>query len=266
MAEAPALPRAVLTAQVVKLLETARAAPRGEDGSVFSSAVVWGSGEPTAFVWFYLPEASGKVMLHGRIRDKGGEEVATASEEGAPSPAFSLAAPQGVVLARAFALPPGDYDASFALEGKAVRTAAASSLQVPDLSAGFAVSSLLLAPGPARAEEGSADPFTFGNVRLSPRADATFSKSESLWYFLVVSGMSDPKSVTLETRLRRGAAAPGPAERFAAELVEFAPGRYLTGFELPLTGLPASDYVLYVGVRRAGGEPVLRRGDFRLRD
>ena len=268
-AAAPALPRAALSAGVRSALENARAVPRGPDGSVFGSAVLWRTTEPQSFVWFFLPEPEEGLTLHGRIRSETGAEVATISERAASSSSFSTSAPKGQVIVRRLKLPPGSYSAAFAVQGKRTRTAASTTLQVPSFSSGFAVSSLVLSAGAGKAKPGASDGFLFGQALVPPRADSVFLRSESLWYFLEVAGPSDPGAVTLETRLRRGSERVGAAGPFPAGLVEIAPGRYVCGFELPLATLAPGEYVLYVTVREKpeeGGRSVLRRGDFQLRD
>lgn len=258
------LPRAQPPTAALAMLENARGAPRGADGSVFGNAVLWGTGKPKTLVWFYLPTGGGEMELHGRFRSSAGEEIVTVSERADASPSFSISTPRGIVVQRSFPLPPGTYAASFAVEAKGVQTAASANVLVPDLSKGFAVSSLLLSAGPSRAESGGSDPFVLGAFRVPPRADAVFLRSESLWYFLEVAGVTDPKSVTLETRLRRGTGEVAASGPFPAGLVEVAPGRYVSGFELPLSTLAPGDYVLYVNVRSGAGPPILRRGDFRI--
>jgi len=259
-----ALPRAALTAEVRSTLENARAVPRGPDGTVLGSAVLWRTTEPQSFVWFFLPEPEEGLMLHGRIRSENGEEIATISERAVTSSSFSTSAPRGKVIVRRLKLPPGNYSADFAVEGKRTRSAASTRLQVPSVSGGFAVSSLVLSTGPGKAEPGASDGFFFGNSLVPPRADAEFLSSESLWYFLEVAGPADAGAVTLETRLRRGPEQVGAAGPFPAGLVEISPRRYVCGFEMPLSTLPPGDYVLYVSVRD-GRRAVLRRGDFRLK-
>ena len=110
--------------------------------------------------------------------------------------------------------------------------------------------------------------FAIGRAVLPPRADATFSVSESLWFFLEMANAPDPSKVTLELRVRKGAEAVSSRPAFPAQLDTFAGGRSLCGFELPLEGLPAGDYRLYVLVRDGvapADQPVVRSADFRLR-
>jgi hypothetical protein len=242
--------------------------PRGEDGSVFGTATLWSGDAPETLIWFFLPEPDEDLMLFGRVRSESGEEVAAISERATPVPFFSTSSPRGEVVLKRLDLPPGKYAAAFAVQGKRARSAASASLQVP-ADGEFGVSSLVLSAGAGKAEPGSSGPFVFGASTVPPRADGEFLRSESLWYFLQVSGPSDPASVSLETRLRRGGEQVAASPPSAAGLVEVAPGRHVSGFEMPLATLPPGDYVLYVTVRDGAGpsaRAVLRRGDFRIRE
>ncbi|MGH9367985.1 MAG: GWxTD domain-containing protein [Thermoanaerobaculia bacterium] len=267
------LPRAILEPAVLSVLEKAPFSTRSGE-SVFGEAVLWGeTGEAETLVWFYLPPApgTGKRFLHGIVRkEEGGEEIASISEPVESSGAFSPADPGEVVLRR-LQLPPGTYEAAFAVtEGSAARSVASASvrLSVSDLDSGFAVSSLLLTRGPAGRVPGEVSPFAIGRALLPPRADATFSRSESLWFFLELANSRQPEGVTLEMRLRRGTEPIAGRPPFPAQPERLAEGRYLSGFELPLGGLTPGDYRLYVLVRDGGApaaEYVLRSADFRLR-
>jgi GWxTD domain-containing protein len=270
-----ALPRTALDAGQRKLLEEAPRTNRSGD-AVFGDAVLWrDTGGPETLVWFSLPPVapgSGKRVLHGLIRrENGGEEVASLSEPALPSDAFSTATPGDVILRR-LVLPPGSYDMAFGVtEGGGTRTvaSAAASITVPDLSAGFAVSSLLLSRGQGTRDQADPSaPFGVGAALLPPGADATFSQEENLWFFLEVANAPDPAKVTLETRLRRGSGTISQRAPFPAKLDSFAPGRSFCGFGMPLKGLSPGDYRLYVMVRD-GVSPadkyVLRSADFRLK-
>jgi len=257
-------PRVSLPAEAVRALDGARAAPRGADGTVFGTAVVWADGSPETYAWFFLPEPEDGLMLHGRVRDEAGGVVTTVSEPAIPAPFFSTSAAKGEVIVKRLDLGAGRYTVSFAVQGKRTRTAASATIRVPDLAGSPAVSSLILSAGAGKAGAEEAGPFGFGPSRIPPRADGEFARTESLWYFVEVAGPADPAAVTLETRLRRGADQVGASGPFPAGLVEVSSGRYLCGFEMPLSSLAPGDYVLYVTVRD-GSQTALRRGDFRIK-
>ena len=267
------LPRPLLDAAQRQLLEKAPFASRTGD-AVFGDAVLWrdGSGAET-FVWFVLPPApaAAKHFLHGVVRKQnGGEEVASISEPAAVSDAFSTSVP-GEVVAKRLDLPPGDYEVAFAVTEGSVKPVASASalLSVPDLGSGFVVSPLILSRGPgARRSGDETAPFAIGRAILPPRADATFSPKESLWFFLEMANAADPSKVTLELRVRKGSEAVSARPAFPAQPDVFAEGRSLSGFELPLEGFPPGDYRLYVLVRDGvapADQPVVRSADFRLK-
>src|SRR4030095_9211462 len=67
---------------------------------------------------------------------------------------------------------------------------------------------------------GPADPFVFGTdrpIKVDPKGDHTFAKTDSLWYFysvenpaLPASAPADPSAATAPTPAGRRAAAPAP--------------------------------------------------------
>ena len=272
-APAPAaLRRQELAEPVRRLLEAAVPASRSDGGAVFGSAVLWrGEGPAESVVWFFLPDPAPSMELHARVTGEGGREVAAFSEPAELAREFSSGSAKGGVVLRRLPLPPGSYEAAFALTGGEARALLASGvvqLAVPALGGEFAVSSLILTRGPGTADAKSREnPFAIGDVQLPPRADALFSEKESLWYFVEVATEGDPDRITLEARLRKGTGQTARRGPFPARPRPLAPGRYLCGFELPLAGLDPGDYQLYVVVRDPvvpPSEPAVRRADFRL--
>ena len=271
-AAAPAVRAAVapLSAAVRALLEKAPPVGTLEDEKqpVFGSAVLWGTREtPETLTWIFLPGSDGgskNLTFHALIRpEAGGADVATGSEPGEVSSLLPVARPGRVILRR-FDLPPGNYSASLALtEGEKPLAAATIPVRVPALDGPLAVSSLLVSAG-VGAQKGSDEAFRFGPVEVLPRADAAFSRSESLWYFVQLANVSDAEKITQELRLRHGAAAVAANPAAPAKLETIAPGRYAFGYEIPLSGLEPGSYVLYVTVRDGEGHSALRRADFRV--
>jgi hypothetical protein len=167
---------------------------------------------------------------------------------------------------RRLALPPGDYATSLAVTGEKDRLLASTTLplRVPALEKDLAVSSLLLSAGIGPVDKARDDSFVFGTVEVLPRADAEFSRSESLWYFVQLANVEDAEKITQELQLRRGAQTIASQPASPAKLQELAPGRYAFGYEIPLTGLAPGSYTLYVTVRDGAGHSALRRADFRV--
>ena len=269
--EAPAVaaapPRQELGAAVRKMLEEAPATSR-HDGSFVGSAVVFReAGEAETLLWVYTPSPARKVRFDALIREPDGREVASVSEPAAVSSDFSTRAP-GMVALRRISLPAGSYSASVAIteEGGRPLASAALALQVPELKKDFAVSSLIITRGPATSASAN-ELFSFAGTSLPPRADAAFTRTESLWYFVEIANPSDPAKVLLEPRLRRGSEPLAGLPPFPAKLQSIGPGRYLAGVELPLATLSPGDYVIYLAVQDGDGDGrprVLRRADFQI--
>lgn len=260
-----------LPAAIRALLEKAPPVGTLEDDKkpVFGSAVLWGTrATPETITWIFLPGKKGpgsaKLTFHALIRPEGGgADVVAGSEPAGVSDALPMAG-SGRVLMRRFDLPPGNYSASLAVtEGGETVAAATLPLRVPALDGPLAASSLLVSAGVASAK-GTDPAFQFGPVEVLPRADAAFSRSESLWYFVQLANVSDSEKVTQELRLRHGAATVAANPAAPAKLETIAPGRYAFGYEIPLAGLEPGSYVLYVTVRDGEGHSALRRADFRV--
>jgi hypothetical protein len=172
----------------------------------------------------------------------------------------------GRVVMRRLDLPPGNYSASLAVTDEKDRPLASATLplRVPALEKDLAVSSVLLSAGIAPVEKDGDGSFVFGSVEVRPRADAEFSRSESVWYFVQLANVDDAEKITQEIQLRRGTETIASQPAAPAKLQELAPGRYAFGYEIPLTGLSPGTYMLYVTVRDGAGHSTLRRADFRV--
>jgi hypothetical protein len=241
-----------------------------EKRPVFGTAVLWGvRDKPDTVAWIFLPEgltsASDKLAVHALIRaDDGGREVLTGSEPASTSTQLPTVRP-GRVLTRHFDLAPGNYSAALAVtgEGEKVLASATVPVRVPELDTDFAISSVVLSAGMSPTSKGTEDSFQIGTVEALPRADATFSRTESLWDFVQLANVAADAKVTQELRLMRGPKTVA-ARSAPVELQEIAPGRFALGYELALAPLEPGTYVLYVTVRDGQGHSALRRADFRL--
>jgi len=270
-----ALAVAPLSAAVRAILEKAPPQTVSDDDRqpVFGSAVLWGARDKAETVaWVFLPEGrdtgTGKLTFHALIRaDEGGKEVAAGSEPAAPSSTLPTARP-GRVLVRRFDLPPGNYSASFAVTADGDRPLASGTipLRVPELEGDFAISSMLVSAGMSPPGKEGESAFSIGPSEALPRADATFARTESLWYFVQLANVAEEDKVTQELRLLRGPRTVAARPAAPAQLREIGPGRYAFGYELPLSSLEPGSYVLYLTVRDGQGHSVLRRADFRVLD
>ncbi|HEV8609572.1 MAG TPA: GWxTD domain-containing protein [Thermoanaerobaculia bacterium] len=251
-----------------------KALPQGpvedEKRPIFGSAILWGDrSAPETLTWVYFPGKDGgaeKMRFHALVRpQEGGPEILAGTEAVAPSTTLPTAKP-GRVLMRRLDLPPGNYSASLAVTDEKDRPLASATLplRVPALEKDLAVSSLLLSAGVAPVDASGDGSFVFGTVEVLPRADAEFSRSESLWYFVQLANVDDAEKITQEIQLRRGAQTIASQAASPAKLQQLAPGRYAFGYEIPLTGLAPGNYMLYVTVRDGTGHSTLRRADFRV--
>ena len=272
IAAAPVSAMLPLSPAVRAILEKATPQSALEDGKrpIFGSAVLWGDrSAPETLTWVYFPGKEGgaeKMNFHALVRpEEGGPEVLAGTQPVSASTSLPMAKP-GRVAMRRLDLAPGNYSAALAVTDEKDRPLASTTipLRVPALEKELAVSSLLLSAGIAPIEKGGEGSFVFGTVEVLPRADAEFSRSESLWYFVQLANVDDAEKVTQELQLRRGAQMIASQPASPAKLQELAPGRYAFGYEIPLTGLAPGSYMLYVTVRDGSGHSTLRRADFRV--
>jgi GWxTD domain-containing protein len=272
VAAAPVSTMLPLSPAVRAILEksTPQSALEDARSPVFGSAVLWGDrSAPETLTWVYFPGREGgaeKMNFHALVRPaEGGPEVLAGTQPVSASTSLPMAKP-GRVAMRRLDLPPGNYSAALAVTDEKDRPLASTTvpLRVPALEKDLAVSSLLLSAGIAPIDQGAEKTFVFGTVEVLPRADAEFSRSESLWYFVQLANVEDAEKITHELQLRRGAQMIASQPASPAKLQELAPGRYAFGYEIPLTGLAPGSYMLYVTVRDGSGHSTLRRADFRV--
>ncbi len=267
-ADPPAAPRQALPGNVRAILEAAPSASRGKDFFASSASIFHETSPAEAVIWIFAPPPARGALFHGLVRAPDGREVAAWSETAVASSIFS-AGGSGAVFAHRLSLAAGTYAASVALTdpGGAVLASSTLPVRVPIPQSGFAVSSLILTRGPAPADPKGDRTFAFGGTLLPPRADALFSASQSLWYFVEVANAADAAKVMLEPRLRRGGDPVGSLAAFPAKLQPIGGGRYIAGVELPLATLGPGDYVLYLAVLDGDSQAAareLRRADFRV--
>lgn len=250
-----------LTSDVITALDHA-----ADSGAPLRSSTLWSGDNANTTFWLVAPSvarADGQLSLYGRVKDSTGKTVATIARGVGSSDSYSMQREGALVADATVQLPPGEYDAAFVLNNQKNASLASGTTHiiVPESQSQFAVSSLVITDR----VETSARGVAMGRVHVRPRADATFTTNESMWYFFQVANPSDPAKVTVAIRLRHGAAPPTSPTVVPAALESIGPGRYMSGFELPLKDLAPGDYTLYVSVHDpAGAEDVLRRADFRV--
>ncbi|HEY0591010.1 MAG TPA: GWxTD domain-containing protein [Thermoanaerobaculia bacterium] len=221
-----------------------------------SAVVFTPEGSPRAVVWAF-DEAAAAPSVALRLT-KEGEETARVWSGTAAGTRQLLASRPGSVWVASLELPEGIWRGDVATS----RTASAP-LQLAIPPAGeLGVSSLLVGGGP---EGGSAsDPlFAIGPLSFRPRADAQFSPSESLWYFLQFRGAL-PEGTVMEPKLmKKGKGIVLGWQPFAPALVAAGPNLNVAGYEIPLATIEPGTYTLYVTLI-AGEQKIVRRADFEV--
>ena len=237
--------------------------PAASDKFTVAASDVWTGNGSSAVVTVAVPNAGDRtthLTTVGEIRD-GERVVATLSEPFTTAEAVA-AAPGTKTTVLRLDIPPGTYDASFAVvdDRSGERLGAVSMpLRVFDASSDFAVSSVVISTDPTR---GASDLFTVGGVSLHPHSDARYAANQRLWYFATVRSKEGAAGVKAEVQVRREGK-PVASYAFAPELQELGPGVFLFGQELPLAQHGAGRYTLYLTIRQ-GDQSEVRRADFVL--
>jgi GWxTD domain-containing protein len=289
-------PPAPLPAAVKTALESVVGKNTGDAGfwaGPFRSA----NGDQFLALQFYLasnkPAFAGNAPLKfgGLITDESGKEVDSFWED-ANFTEVTEGTRKDRVFDRSVTLQPGSYKGTFGLfpaEGQPPVASGSISFKLQGKSTDFGVSPLILASGltPLTKRPGPADPFVFGTdkpIRVDPKGDRQFLKSDSLWYFYSVENPVLPAAAGATGDAAAAApapsttpAAPGAAaapatsetakprvmtrinvqrdgeDAFApftgpAELVQTAPGVYSTGNEIPLASFEPGYYTFMITV------------------
>jgi GWxTD domain-containing protein len=257
------LPGAALTQGAAAALATS---PSAQVANGFGKVILGSGDEATAVTWFFLPgvdESRTDLQFYGVITADGGEEVARIAHPVRMGSGFTTAGRGSVAISKV-RLPAGSYRGKFAVaDGKGnVIARSDTALRVPKADEP-AVSPLIVASGFPTAAAGVTADVMLGRTVIEARADASFRRAESLWYMLELTNPSDVAGISIEHRLRTKGSDVGAALRYKAALTEVTPGRYVTGFEVPLSNLSPGDYTLYVTVSD-GPREELRRADFKV--
>jgi GWxTD domain-containing protein len=235
------------------------------------------AGEDFVPVQLYIPanaDAGAPVTFFGSI-EKGEETVAFFEE-----PATLTGTKGAAYVARSLSLPPGEYRGTFgvAREGEAPLI-----ISTPVKVAGLdkdapAVSQLILSTDvhPLKEAQAPTDPYTFGGLRVVPKSDATFRRSDELWYFFEVRNPSlDSKTQAPKLSVKlsvRGQTAKGasvnmvaPEEETPAQELKGMPGHWAVGQAMPLATFEAGTYKLGVTLKDVDvGWSYMLSADFRI--
>jgi len=312
-AAVPAVATQPLPAAVKTALEGVAGKPT-VDAGFWSGAFRSAAGDQFLALQFYLPSnkpafAGTPTLKFGAvITDESGKEVDSFWED-ATLTEVTEGARKDHVYDRSVTLQPGSYKGTFGLfpaEGQPPAASASVSFRLEGKSTDFGVSPLILATNlvPLTKRPGPADPFVFGSlkpIKVDPKGDHTFAKTDSLWYFYSVENPTLPGAPAGDAAAApapsatpaAGGAAPAPAadapkprimtrinvqrdgqDAFApftgpAEVVQTSPGVYSTGNEIPLASFEPGYYTFLINVRdlnAAKGSPankgIDRREDF----
>ena len=284
-AAAPTMP---LPAAVKTSLEGVAGKATGDAGfwsGTFRSA----AGDYFLAIQFYLASnkpafATATPLKFGAIvTDESGKEVDSFWED-ANFVEVAEGSRKDRVFDRSVTLQPGSYKGTFGLfpgEGQPALSSASVSFKIDPKSTDFGVSPLILSNAlvPLTKRPGPADPFVFGvekPIKVEPKGDHTFSKTDSLWYFYAVENPGAPAPAA-DAAAAAPATPPGapaaPAadapkprimtrinvqrdgqDAFApftgpAELVQTSPGAWSTGSEIPLASFEPGYYTFMITVR-----------------
>jgi GWxTD domain-containing protein len=287
---APTMP---LPAAVKSALEGVAGKTTGEAG-FWSGAFRSAAGDSFLALQFYLAAnkpafaTPAPLKFGGIVTDEAGKEVDSFWEDAV----FSEVA-EGTrkdrVFDRSVTLQAGSYKGVFGLfpaEGQPPVASASVNFKLDPRSTDFGVSPLILSNGLVLLTKrpGPADPFVFGvekPIKVEPKGDRTFSKTDSLWYFYGVENPGAPVPAAdaaaapapAPAAAPAAGAAPAPAadapkprimtrinvqrngqDAFApftgpAELVQTSPGFFSTGSEIPLASFEPGYYAFMITVR-----------------
>ncbi len=200
----PPPPPAPLPAAVKTALESVASKNTGDAGfwaGPFQSA----NGDHFLALQFYLPSNkpafsdNAPLKFGGMVTDESGKEVDSFWED-ANFREVTEGTRKDRVYDRSVTLQPGSYKGTFGLfpaEGQPPVASGSVNFKLEGKSTEFGVSPLILASGltPLTKRPGPADPFVFGTdkpIRVDPKGDGTFLKTDSLWYFYSVENPALP--------------------------------------------------------------------------
>ena len=252
--------RAPLNEEIRDVLRSAKPGVMCDKFTVTANSL-WTGTRSAAVVTVAVPNAGDRtthLTTVGEVRD-GERVVATLSEPFTTAEAIT-AAPGTKTAVLQLDVPPGTYDASFALvdDRSGERLGAVTlPLSVFDPSSDFAVSSIVISTDPTR---GASDLFTVGGVSLHPHSDARYSEHERLWYFATIHAKSGAGGISADIQLRRNGR-PVAAYTIEPEMQALGSGVFLFGQQIPIAEHGAGRYTLYVTFRQAEQSEV-RRADF----
>ncbi|HEY0139803.1 MAG TPA: GWxTD domain-containing protein [Thermoanaerobaculia bacterium] len=220
-------------------------------------------GEHFVPVQLFVPKGSSvpadaNVTFFGSVKGANGEVVAFEEE------AMLAASKDDRFVAKSLTLAPGKYKGTFglAVAGKPV-SVVASDLEIAGLKkedVGF--SKLMLSNNvyPLETAQRPTDPFAFGGIKVVPKSDRLFRKSDELWYFFELRNPAlDPATnlpkltvaltVAGKTTEGKSVKMAAPSEETPARELKGVAGHYAVGASIPLATFKPGDYSITVKVK-----------------
>jgi GWxTD domain-containing protein len=218
-------------------------------------------------VQVYVPKASGldskaEVTFFGTVeKEEGGEQVAVFEE-----PVTLVGSKDDFFYARSLTLPPGRYVGTFGIArgGKSIGVVS-KPMVVQGLNKDLPETSPLILTNniyPLAEAQAPTDPYAFGGLKVVPKGDQLFHRSEDLGYFFEVRNPGlDPAThapkLTMTVLLTgttaegkpvkiRGASSPVPAQELNG-----VPGHWAVGQAMPLQTIKPGTYTIQLKVTDA---------------
>lgn len=207
----------------------------------------------------FVPGSSGltaesNVTFFGTIEDASGQIVGMYEE-----PAKLKASRDDFFYDKTLVLPSGKYKGYFALavDGKPVQVATAT-MDLTSLDKDEpGVSKLILSNNiyALSVAQQPTDPFAFGGIKVVPKSDRTFKKSDELWYFIELRnpGVGEDGKTKLQVKVdvegtinKKKINMSSPMQEAPAEALKGVPNHFGLGTSIPLSGFTPGDYTLKV--------------------
>ena len=269
---APAAPPAPATELTTEIFRTAVADPKPNAQAAWGEFVT-SFGETFVPVGLYIPKSLGvsgtNATFFGVVRDANGKNVLAFEE-----PVTLTATRDDFYADKSLTLPAGKHRGVFGVaQGGKVIALATADMELTGAidNAAPASSRMILSNNvyPLPVAQKPNDPFSFGGLKVVPKADLTFRTSDELWYFIELRnpGLAEPTTVPVD-----GTAAPqmpkiqvkmdvagtdstgkpvkmaaAPRETDAIEL-RGVPGHFGVGNALPPSTFRPGEYTLTVKV------------------
>lgn len=203
--------------------------------------------------------AGQEVTLFGEVQDENGKTIQTFEEP------VKLTDSHGDLVAdHSLSLPAGKGRAflGFAAAGKVLALASTDVTLAGSIDKdAVAVSQLILSDNifPLSAAQKPDDPFAFGGIKVIPKGDRTFARSDELWYFFELRNPGlDPATNAPKVQVKLELVGKGPdgkpvtrtspPREVDPQPLKGVPGQFGVGSSMPLESFKPGEYTLKVKV------------------